>query len=64
MDWQQAQSAIDEAKGTLNQADKIVRQMGYLMINRLHHMDADHLRILKRNLQAFDSTRGRWKKTP
>ena len=53
--------AVNEAKCTLETADRVAATMGDLLVGRLRHCDNWTLRRLKRELRAYNPHTKTWR---
>lgn len=61
MDFDEIEDAVDEAKRTMNIADRLASRMAGLLVGRLRYVNIYTLKKLKRELQDFNSTTYTWK---
>lgn len=62
MNFNEARSAVHDAKNTIDTADLIVRELASIMIGRLRAANVwcSDLKKLKRELQDFNASTGKW----
>jgi len=61
MNYNEAISAINDAKNTLSKADMVVKETGHLMVGRLKQMSPYCLAKLKKELESFNAKTKEWK---
>lgn len=61
MNWSEADKAIQDARRTMSNADRVANQMASILIGRLRHVSVYRLQELKRELQDFNAHTKTWK---
>lgn len=61
MKFQEMIGAVSDAQDTLNAADRMVKQIAWLMQGRLRQVPSHVLKALKRELNDFNGRTGEWK---
>ena len=61
MDLYDMRREINEARQTLNNADEVACQIGYVLEDRLRQLPIGTLQKMKKELHNFDARTGVWK---
>lgn len=64
MNWFDFNQAIEHGRAEVKRGDDAAKKLAHLMRHRLRaaNIDTETLRALKRELQDFNSTTGRWRR--
>lgn len=62
--WDSMRAAVQQARDLDRAVTSSASAMADLLRGRLHRVDCDYLRDLKRELRGFDMVTGKWKRKP
>lgn len=58
--WDMMRAAVAEVKDTLSAADGVANEMARLLAGRLRKVDPWILKLLNKEMRAFNSHTGKW----